>query len=82
MLKPWQAPLNKAHSKEGMEEQREREREEPRPSQKIKTQSGSQGVKGTKYVPEPLNTKKRLSDSKHHTFWCYILISEKERARH
>jgi len=25
MLKPWQAPLNKAPSKEGIEEQRERE---------------------------------------------------------
>jgi hypothetical protein len=80
MLKPWQAPLNKAPSKEGAEEQRERE--DPSPSQKSKTQSGSQGGKGTKYVPEPLNSKKRLSDSKHHIFWCYTLIREKERARH
>jgi len=30
MLKPWQAPLNKAPSKEGTEEQRERERERER----------------------------------------------------
>jgi hypothetical protein len=70
MLKPWQAPLNKAPSEEHPVKRvlKNKEREDPRPSQKSKTQSGSQGGKGTKYVPEPLNSKKRLSDSKHHIF--------------
>jgi hypothetical protein len=49
MLKPWQAPLNKAPSKEGTEEQREREKL----SQKSKTQSGSQGRKGTSMFQSP-----------------------------
>jgi hypothetical protein len=42
--------LNKASSKVGKEEQRERTQVQPRST---KTQSGSQKGKGTNYVPEP-----------------------------
>ncbi len=48
-MKPWQALLNKAPSKGGKEEQRERTQV---PAGSLKPEGGSQMGKGTKYVPE------------------------------
>jgi hypothetical protein len=49
MMKPWQALLNKAPSKGGKEEQRERTQVPPG---SLKPEGGSQMGKGTNYVPE------------------------------
>ncbi len=48
-MKPWQALLNKAPSKGGKEEQRERTQV---PAGSLKPEGGSQMGKGTNYVPE------------------------------